>query len=445
MARPLTRSRRSYPAIVVLGALLIHDRPCFTGRVLSRPARNRPGPLSAVALIGSCAGFVVLGAMQALYGPAIPAFRATFGVSPSVAGLGLSADFTGALAGIVIFHLLRSALGDRRLLACSYALIGLGTAGFALAPSWTLALTAALVTGLGAGGIDYGLNHLFAIGFGHRSAAMLNLLNAFFGVGAVIGPVLIGGVGADRYPWLFGGVAVAAVLVIPTLAGVHPEQAVHPRPEEPFSEIKGARTPVIPSGRRSIGLIVAAFVAIYVLYVAIESGVGGWEPTHLEAVGYSATFAATATAAFWLALTVGRFLAVPVSLRWPAPAIVTGCCAGMALFLLLAAIPAVAPWAYGGLGFMCAPIWATGLPWLTRAAPRVAAASAYVMAISMLGGIVFPPLLGRAIEVAGVRSVPIILCVVAAACTVLSLWLRRATAAARRNATGQELSSANEP
>jgi fucose permease len=266
-------------------------------------------------------------------------------------------------------------------------------------------------------------------------------------VGAVIGPVLIGWAGAARYPWLFGGVAACALLVIPTVAGVHPERGVHPGTEEPFSEIKGARIPAIQPSRRRIRLIVAAFVAIYVLYVAIESGVGGWEPTHLEAVGYPATVAATATAGFWLALTVGRFLAVPVSLRWPAPAIVTGCCAGMALFLLLAAIPSVAPWAYIGLGFMCAPIWATGLPWLTRAAPQVAAASAYVMATSMLGGIVFPPLLGRAIEVAGVRSVPLILCVVAVACTVLSLWLRRATRAgsAREGATRQGLSTVNEP
>jgi fucose permease len=194
-------------------------------------------------------------------------------------------------------------------------------------------------------------------------------------------------------------------------------------------------------------VIVAAFVAIYVLYVAIESGVGGWEPTHLEAVGYPATVAATATSAFWLALTAGRFLAIPVSLRWPAPAIVTACCAGMVVFLGLATIPSAAPWAYGGLGFMCAPIWATGLPWLDRAAPRVAAAGAYVMATSMLGGIVFPPLLGRAIEVAGVRSVPLLLGVVAVACTGLSLWLRRATrdGATRPGAPGQEPSSTYEP
>jgi MFS transporter, FHS family, glucose/mannose:H+ symporter len=441
MARPLATRAMRYQIIVIPRQLR-----------QKTPAGKPSAPLTPVALAGCCAAFVLIGAMQALYGPAIPAFRSRFGVSPSVAGLGLSADFAGALAGVVLYHLLWSRLGDRRLLAASYALAGVGTAGFALAPSlpgpsWTVALTAALVTGFGSGGIDYGLNHLFAIGFGRRSAAMLNLLNAFFGVGAVIGPALIGAVGAARYPWLFGGVAAATVLLIPTLAGVHPDRAGDPAPEEHFPDIKGSPGSPSPPSRRRTGLIVAAFVALYVLYVAIESGVGGWEPTHLEAIGYPATVAATATSAFWLALTAGRFIAVPLSLRWPAPAFVTGCCAGMAGFLLLATVPAAAPWAYGGLGFMCAPIWATGLPWLTRAAPRVAAASAYVMATSMLGGIVFPPLLGRAIEVAGVRSVPLILCLVAAACTALSLWLVRATrgAPAAGAATAQEASSVYEP
>jgi fucose permease len=298
------------------------------------------------------------------------------------------------------------------------------------------------VTGFGSGGIDYGLNHLFATGFGRRSTAMLNLLNAFFGVGAVIGPALIGAVGAARYPWLFAAAAVVSLLLIPSLRGVRAKVAgaragEAPVEEQPAGEaardLAAAEPPAAQSAAgesragTSTGLIVAAFVAVYVLYVAIESGVGGWEPTHLEAVGYGASVAATATSGFWLALTVGRFAAVPVSLRWPAPAIVTVCCLGMAAFLLLAAIPAAAPWAYAGLGLWCAPIWATGLPWLTRSAPRVAAASAFVMASSMVGGVAFPPLLGRAIEVAGVRAVPLILCVLAAVCAVLSGWLRRVT------------------
>jgi fucose permease len=418
---------------------------------------HQPKPLTRIALIGSCAGFVVIGGLQALYGPAIPAFRAKFGATPAVAGLGLSAEFTGALLGIVGYHLLlarasrrRTGTGERHLLACSYALMAVGTIGFALAPSWPLSLAAAVVTGFGSGGIDYGLNQLFTTGYGHRSAAMLNLLNAYFGVGAVIGPALIGWVGAGRYPWLFGAVAVMSVLLIPTLRGVRPI----PVPAEPEAVIPTGSSSQIskvsssgPEHPRSrTRVIVTAFVVIYVLYVAIESGVGGWEPTHLEAVGYPAAVAATATSAFWLALTAGRFLAIPISLRWPAPVIVTACCAGMVVFLGLATIPSVAPWAYGGLGFMCAPIWATGLPWLARAAPKVAAAGAYVMATSMLGGIAFPPLLGRAIEVAGVRSVPLLLGAVAVVCTGLSLWLRRATRGATRpGAPGQEPSSTYEP
>jgi fucose permease len=243
-------------------------------------------------------------------------------------------------------------------------------------------------------------------------------------VGAVIGPALIGAVGAARYPWLFGAAAAVSLLLIPSLRGVRAKAA--------DNEAGGlaAGEPGAGAGTRTgtrIGMIVAGFVAVYVLYVAIESGVGGWEPTHLEAVGYSASVAAAATSGFWLALTVGRFAAVPVSLRWPAPAIVTICCLGMAAFLLLAVIPAAAPWAYAGLGLWCAPIWATGLPWLTRSAPKVAAASAYVMAFSMVGGVAFPPLLGRGIEISGVRAVPLILCALAAACAVLSWWLRRAT------------------
>jgi fucose permease len=234
-------------------------------------------------------------------------------------------------------------------------------------------------------------------------------------VGAVAGPALVGWVGASHYPWLFGALAAASVVLIPTLGGVGrtPPPSAAPAPA--------------PGSRARTRWIVAAFVTIYVLYVAIETGAGGWEPTHLEAVGYSASVAATATSVFWLALTAGRFIAVPVTLRWPGPAIVIGCCLGMAVFLGAATVPAAAPYAYAGLGLACGPIWPTGLPWLARAAPTVAAASAYVMAASMVGGIVFPPLLGRAIEVAGVRSVPLVLGALAVICAVLSLWLRRAT------------------
>lgn len=379
------------------------------------PARSVFSPSAVVA---SCVGFVLIGVLQALYGPSIPALREEFGLSPSAAGLALSAHFVGGVAGVLLFDRLYGRIGNRRLLGVSYLLMAVGAAGFALAQSWPVALAAALLAGLGFGGIDYGLNQLFAVGFGHRSTAMLNVLNAHFGVGAILGPALIGVVGAEHYPAVFLGFALANLPLLLCLRGVRD------RVSPPAGVVPESGAGVL---RRSLGSVLAVFVALYVLHVGIEAGVGGWEPTHLETVGYGAGAAATATSVYWLMMTVGRFLVAPLALRFSAQAIITVSCAGMTVCLLLAAVPALAPYAYAGVGLFIAPIFPTGLPWLHRAAPGARRAGAVVIAASMAGGVAAGPALGKAIEWSGIRAVPLLLCAVSAVCLAATLWLIRAT------------------
>ncbi|GAA4081613.1 MFS transporter [Streptomyces shaanxiensis] len=382
-------------------------------------APPHPRVFSPAAVVASCVGFMLIGALQALYGPAIPGFREEFGLSPSAAGLGLSAHFVGGVAGVLLFDRLYGRIGNRRILGTSYLLMAVGAAGFALAPNWPVALTMALLAGLGFGGIDYGLNQLFAGGFGHRSTAMLNILNAHFGIGAILGPALIGVVGSAHYPAVFLGFALANLPLLLCLRGVRDRA---PQPSEAHAESYGGQVLA-----RSLGSVLAVFVALYVLHVGIEAGVGGWEPTHLETVGHGAGFAATATSVYWLMMTVGRFLVAPIALRFSAQAIITVSCAGMTVCLLLAAIPALAPYAYAGVGLFIAPIFPTGLPWLHRAAPRARRAGALVIAASMVGGVVAGPALGKAIEWSGVRSVPLVLGAVSALCLAAALWLIQAT------------------
>ncbi|MGW0843791.1 MFS transporter [Streptomyces sp. NPDC002787] len=375
---------------------------------------------SPAAVVASCVGFVLIGVLQALYGPAIPAFRDEFGLSPSAAGLGLSAHFVGGVAGVLLFDRLYGRIGNRRILGASYLLMALGAAGFALAPNWPVCLAAALLAGLGFGGIDYGLNQLFAGGFGHRSTAMLNILNAHFGIGAILGPALIAAVGAEHYPALFLAFAAANLPLLLCLRGVR-DQA--PQSAGPAEEQRSGGSAL----GRSLGSVLAVFVTLYILHVGIEAGVGGWEPTHLETVGYGAGAAATATAVYWLMLTVGRFLVAPIALRYSPQTIITVSCAGMTVCLLLASVPWLAPYAYAGVGLFIAPIFPTGLPWLNEAAPRARRAGALVIAASMIGGVAAGPALGKAIEWSGVRAVPLLLCAVSAVCLLATLWLIRAT------------------
>jgi len=382
------------------------------------PGAVEAGPVfTTSAVVASCFGFVLIGALQALYGPSIPALRDDFGLSPSAAGLGLSAHFAGGVAGVLLFDRRFGRTGNRRILAVAYLLMAAGAAGFALAPDWPLALLAALLAGIGFGGIDYGLNRLFATGFGRRSTAMLNILNAHFGVGAILGPALIGAVGAEHYPALFLAFALANLPLLLCLRGVRDHAP------QPASAGTGDRTPVGAALRS----VLAVFVTLYVLHVGIEAGVGGWEPTHLESVGYGAGAAATATSVYWLMMTVGRFLAAPIALRFSGQTIITVSCAGMTVCLLLAAIPGLAPYAYAGVGLFIAPIFPTGLPWLSRVAPSARRAGAIVMAASMLGGVAAGPALGKSIEWSGVGAVPLILAAVSAVCLASTLWLTRTT------------------
>jgi MFS transporter, FHS family, glucose/mannose:H+ symporter len=357
--------------------------------------------MTGIALVvASFLGFVVLGATQSLYGPAIPAILSDFHIGAQAAGFALAAHFVGGSVGVLVYARLRRAASARVLIATSYAVMGAGCFAFAAFPSWSACVAAAGILGLGFGGIDFGLNEIAASDRSPRGTALLNMLHAFFGVGAIAGPWLLSVLGDERYGIVFAGCgALALALALVSLARFPAASATNAPPAQPPAHM--------PSGRALA--IVVGFVVFYVLHVGIEIGVGGWEPTHLIALGYDAPTADQATAAFWFAMTAGRLLVVPlvrhVSPRW----LVTGCFVGMAAALVVATIPPLAPAAYIAVGLFIAPMFPTGLPWLLEMAPDIRGAMPSVFAASMLGGVIFPPALGWVIAAVGAQWLPVCL------------------------------------
>ncbi len=345
-------------------------------------------------------GFVVLGATQSLYGPAIPAFLRDFRVGEQAAGYALAAHFVGGSLGVLLYARLRRIAGVRALIATSYAVMAIGAFAFVMSPTWAACIAAAAVLGLGFGGIDYGLNELAAADQSPRGTVFLNVLNACFGAGAIAGPWLLSALGDARYGVVFiGCAAVSLALALATIARFPVAARSDGRHSEPSARLPARGT--LP--------VVAGFVAFYVIHVGIETGVGGWEPTHLIDLGYSAQSADRATAAFWFAMTAGRLLVVPVVRRVSPRLLVTGCFVGMAVALVAATIAPLAPAAYVAVGLFIAPIFPTGLPWLLEMAPNMRGAMAWVVAASMLGGVIVPPVLGMAIALVGAPWLPVCL------------------------------------
>ena len=144
------------------------------------------------------------------------------------------------------------------------------------------------------------INVLFAEAFGERTTAMLNLLGARFGAGAISG----------RWPWPPWRV---------------PAAVLHRRRGGPGGPGPGQRpadglAPPVPGGDRPPFGLVSGFVALCALYVGAgerDRWLGDDPPA---AGGAGPGDRGQLTAGYWAAITAGRLLAIPLASRVPAPA-----------------------------------------------------------------------------------------------------------------------------
>jgi FHS family glucose/mannose:H+ symporter-like MFS transporter len=353
-----------------------------------------------VLVLAAAVGFLL-----SLYGPSIPELRAAYGVGGGGSALVLSLHFAGAMTGIGWWGLERR-LAPRTWLVVAAVLAAGGAVGIAFAPAWPVVLAAAFGLGVGFGVVVVEINVLFAEAFGERTTAMLNLLGACFGAGAILGPLAVAASGGYRLPFCVGAGAALAALA---LAGDLPRTA----------------RPPAPAGDRPPFAVVWGFVALCALYVGVESGIGGWETTSLRAGGAGQAAAASWTAGYWAAITTGRLLAIPLALRVPAPVLAAGSLLLAAAGLGLAHVPALAPVAYTLAGLALGPVFPTALAWLAQAAPGARGATAIVFAAANLGGVVLPVMIGRLVDLSSPAVIPTAVLVVTLACLGAALLLRR--------------------
>ncbi|PYE54827.1 MFS transporter [Deinococcus yavapaiensis] len=343
--------------------------------------------------------FLLLGALQAVYGPAFSALQARFDVSRADVGLIASSHFLGSMLGILAAGGLLKRLELRGLLRVGSALIALGLAGVTFAPAWTFAVVCASLAGFGFGFVSVTFN-VGGARLGVRAAGVLNILNACFGLGSILAPLSVSALGGQTWPYALLGLTALGLLLSAGRLPHLPETTV----------ASSGRAPIVP---------LALFGGFFVLYVGVEAGVGSWMTAHLSDLGV--VNAATWTSGFWLAVTIGRLLGAPLALRFKLPRIILSALVLAIVALLLASTPA-ARFAYLLVGLAIAPLFATTLAWFgqnisTGLAPLVLACGGF-------GGTLFPWLLGVLSARFGTDVVPFVEAGVAFGALLVALLLR---------------------
>ena len=366
-----------------------------------------------VAFAGATGAFVLIGAVSSMFGPLLGSFTHRFHISLPGAGLALSVYFVGASLGALPGWLGLKRLSGRGVLSISLIVVAIGAAGSTWSHQWGVFLAGLFVIGLGFGTLDIALNTLLARTALVGRARRLSVGNAGYGVGAVICPLVIIAIRPSNFPALFVAVAVFAVVLTSTNAGVH----APPLHTEPL-QFEISKMP----GRR---VILATFAVSFIFYVALETSASGWMATQLHGVGYSETLATLVTAGFWTGMTIGRSLGGPLY-RWTSATKLVLAGLALAVAVCLAAVfDPLAPYAFPLLGLILASIFPMGLIWYTTLCPHDSDGLSLLIVLLMVGGIAGPGAVSLLVSHFGVHAVPFALASFAAIDLALFASARR--------------------
>ena len=335
-------------------------------------------------------GFLLLGWSGLLVPSLVPQIEATFGVDDAAVGVwyfvAASAYAVGSLGG----GLLTERFGRRWVLSAAALSVAASWLIAGTSGSWAL-FTLAAVVGGGAGAIDGGMNGLVLAVTESASGRALNLLHLFFSVGALAAPLAIGWLVIAGVPWQATMVAtgVAALVVAAAVASTAMPSGRRERPADrsPAPSASGA-------SRVSAPLVLLA-VAIG-CYVAAEIAVSSWTVRFLDDVPFE--IATLALSGFWAGIALGRLMAARWGHRFShsSLAATSVAMAGVAVMAaVLAPSPTIAIAAFAIAGVASGPVFPLIVAISGDLFPeRVAAVAGALTAAAVVGGIVYPPLVG---------------------------------------------------
>ena len=349
--------------------------------------------------------FISLGLPDSMLGSAWPAMNVSLNAPLWGAGLvQMLISFCTIISSLNSAKLIRR-FGTGKLTAISVATTALALLGFSLAKNYAFLLLMAVPLGLGAGAVDAGLNNYVAL---HCEAKHMSWLHCFWGVGTIIGPMILSAVLRVGGSWATGYRAVGLIqcavsaLLFATL-GMWKRGNIQ---QEEYGAKALSVWEVLSLPGAKAGMVT------FLCYCAVESTLGLWGATYISQVrGVDEATAASFGAMFYIGITVGRAISGFMAMKLLPKQMVRVGQALLALGCIFMMIPAGSTLSGIGLvvcGLGCAPIY----PNIIQDTPvnygteNSQAAIGVQMAFAYVGSTFLPSIFGALAGVGGYGLLP---------------------------------------
>ncbi|KAH8700578.1 putative MFS transporter [Talaromyces proteolyticus] len=379
--------------------------------------------------------FVMMGANDAAYGALIPYLETYYKLSYTVISLVFLSPLVGYVAAALSNNAIHMHLGQRGIAALSPGFHLLAYIINSNHPPYPVLVVSFIFAGLGNGLADAAWNAW--IGNLANANEVLGLLHGFYGLGAVLSPLVATSlITKAAWPWytfyyfMIGGTVIELVFSVVAFWSAnkhdfrkrvnqtHLEETPQQRKANNMKEALFAQ----PAAR------VTWLCATFLLgYAGIEVALGGWIVTFMIRVRHGGAFASGMTATgFWIGITVGRVVLGFVTPRIGEKfAIIIYLVLAMVFELIFWLVPQfyVSAVAIALQGFFLGPLFPAAVVAATKLLPKHLHVTSigFASALGSAGAAVFPFAVGAIAQVKGVQVLqPFALALLIA---VLGTWL----------------------
>ncbi len=246
--------------------------------------------------------FIGLGLPDSLLGSAWPKMVTELDAPLSYAGIVSTIIALGTIVSSLLSDKLTMKLGAGRVTFISVGITAAALFGFSLSSSFVWLCVLAVPYGLGAGAVDAALNNYVAL---HYSSRHMSWLHCFWGVGATVGPYIMGYAISVGKGWRYGYGAVACIQMAIALLLLLSLPLWKSRREE------GKTAEEAPIGIKDALKIkgVKSILLAFFAYCGAETTAGLWASSYLvNHKGVAVDTAASFASLFYLGITAGRFI-----------------------------------------------------------------------------------------------------------------------------------------
>jgi fucose permease len=257
--------------------------------------------------------FISLGLPDSLLGSAWPTMYTEFHVPVSYAGIISMAIALGTIISSLQSDRLTKKLGAGKVIVISVAMTAAALFGFSFSHSFWVLIIWSIPYGLGAGSVDAALNNYVAL---HYKRRHMSWLHCMWGVGASVGPFIMGYALTGGQRWNMGyryigilQVILTFVLLISLPLWMNRSEDGQANQEAALKKVLSLKEILVIPGAKEI-------MVTFFCYCAVEQTTGLWASSYLVLFkGISAEKAANYASMFFIGITVGRAISGFVTMK----------------------------------------------------------------------------------------------------------------------------------